>query len=802
MDINTTTTQEVCIKVPPWYPKGRLVEFPSMILQLQMFIVYCLTQAIHHGFFKYFGLPPLVSQLIAGVLLSPEIFGNIKAMKTTHELIFPETSDEVWKCIAMLGFSLSIFIISVKTDFTIVKKTGKKPIIIGILVLIVTSISSTTIALMYGNFADMRDDQTKMRELTASASVLALSTFPVIAILLTDLKLLNSELGRLALSCGIIGEIAGISHTLIAKSVLSTIALLQERKKKEEVMLYVGNRVVCLIAFVFSVIFVLRPWMKRIIKQTPKGKSVKENYLILIFLLMLLGGIITDISGEFVIVGCFVIGAAIPDGPPLGSAIVNKFDTLVSEIFQPFLITMSAMRADVFSINFHDKLILGELIITFAGYTGKFIVCLGCGLYYNMGISDSLALAAIMSSKGIVDIGLYNMFIDSQLIGESTYAYLILVTIVVAIVIPITIKFLYHPPKKYAGYQNRDIVSCNPEAHLRILSCISKPDHVPAIVHLLALSNPTSNNMIVDVLHLIKLSGRSHPIFISHDIQTGIASENMSYSEDVISSFTSLVQRASLHDYLFTHFFTTVTQPKAMHDDICTLALDNLASLIILPFHRKLSTLDGSIEFEDNTQRALNISILDRAPCSVGIFINRGTFKPESSNLTSVVVQSQSQLCEQNEFSVAVILIGGADDHEAVAYAKRMASGPKIWVLVIRVIAFEDNTELSESDSIALTDIQQYANVNQQFNYSEQMVRDGSQTAKMLRSIAEDFDLIVVGRRHDLDCCQTSGLQEWSEVRELGILGDILASPDFPGKTSILVVQRQQQWTPRGYKYN
>lgn len=122
----------------------------------------------------------------------------------------------------------------------------------------------------------------------------------------------------------------------------------------------------------------------------------------------------TNISGEFVIVGSFVTGAVVPVGPPLGSAIVSKFDTFISGILQPFLISMSAMRANVFKINFHDKLMYGELLVSLSGFTTKIIVCLCCGLFYDMAISDALALAAIMSSKGIVDIGIFNMFIDSQ----------------------------------------------------------------------------------------------------------------------------------------------------------------------------------------------------------------------------------------------------------------------------------------------------------------------------------------------------------------------------------------------------
>jgi len=52
-----------------------------------------------------------------------------------------------------------------------------------------------------------------------------------------------------------------------------------------------------------------------------------------------------------------------------------------------------------------------------------------------------------------------------------------------------------------------------------------------------------------------------------------------------------------------------------------------------------------------------------------------------------------------------------------------------------------------------------------------------------------------VGRRYEMDCPQIMGLKQWSEVPELGVLGDLLASPDLHCQTSILVIQQQRQWT-------
>ncbi|KAK2646522.1 hypothetical protein Ddye_021717 [Dipteronia dyeriana] len=75
----------------------------------------------------------------------------------------------------------------------------------------------------------------------------------------------------------------------------------------------------------------------------------------------------------------------------------------------------------------------------------------------------------------------------------------------------------------------------NPE--LRILACIYWPD-IPAIINFLRASTPTRESPVaVYVLHLINLSGRAAPLFISHKMQMKTIS-NRSYSKSVILSFS------------------------------------------------------------------------------------------------------------------------------------------------------------------------------------------------------------------------------------------------------------------------
>jgi hypothetical protein len=73
--------------------------------------------------------------------------------------------------------------------------------------------------------------------------------------------------------------------------------------------------------------------------------------------------------------------------------------------------------------------------------------------------------------------------------------------------------------------------------------------------------------------------------------------------------------------------------------------------------------------------------------------------------------------------------------------------------------------------------------------YFEEVVRDGVELAGCLAKMVGCFDLVLVGKYHQKSPL-FRGLEEWSECPELGVIGDMLASPDFECTASVLVVQQ------------
>ncbi|KAG4388221.1 hypothetical protein GLYMA_09G128600v4 [Glycine max] len=368
---------------------------------------------------------------------------------------------------------------------------------------------------------------------------------------------------------------------------------------------------------------------------------------------------------------------------------------------------------------------------------------------------------------------------------DNVFALVMVCIILNATAIPMVLTHLYDPMKKYAGnYTKRNIFDLKTNGELRVLTCIHRPDNIPPTINLLEATFPTKEDPVCAyVLQLIELIGRASPLFVCHQLQKKKrADSNSSMAEKLVDAFQNFEQE--FKGALVVNTFTSISPQENMYDDICTLALDKFASLIVLPFHKKWSSDGNFIEIEDESLRELNYRVMERAPCSVGILIERAQmthiFSPETP------------------YTVCMLFIGGKDDREALFFAKRMTKNPHVRLTVVRFFVDSCNEMNTRDwqgmlDTEILNDIKVNKKVGEAYvNYIEKTVKDGPDTALVIRSLVTEYDLIIVGRQAGVETPQTSGLLQWSEYPELGVLGDLLASTDAAGKASVFVMQQQR----------
>ncbi|KAH1134572.1 hypothetical protein GLYMA_05G153700v4 [Glycine max] len=675
--------------------------------------------------------------------------------------LFPFPSQDTLATISSIGYALFIFTSGVQMDLSMITRTGHRAwaiAIIGlavpILICIPTIISIERLSL-----------PVEYQIFNATAIVLpeTVISFAVVASLLNELKILNSELGRLALSSVLVSDI-------LSKTIICVASIFMDANENQNIFVLL----VSLIAFGIFVPLFFRPAMFWIIKRTAEGRPVNDGYVYaVITMVFALGWVAVQIHQEFIL-GAFMLGLAVPEGPPLGSALVKKLHFFGNCFFLPIFVTCSMMKAD-FSKHFSSKVVMITAFSSLFIHLVKVIACTIPALFCKIPFKDALTLGLILNVKGVVEVGIYGILYDEGIINGPTYGVMMINIMVIASIVKWSVKLLYDPSRKYAGYQKRNIASLKPDSELRVVACLHKTHHVSVVKDFLDLCCPTTEDPItVDALHLIELVGRASPIFISHRIQRTISSSgHKSYSDDVILAF-DLYEHDNM-GAVTAHVYTAISPPSLMHEDVCHLALDKVASIIILPFHLRWSG-DGAIESDDKNMRALNCKLLEIAPCSVGILVGRSTIHSDSF------------------IRVAMIFLGGKDDREALCLAKRATRNPRVNLVVYHLAPKEHTPDMEYiRDNEALKHVKKphLGNVS----YQKVIVNGGPETSLLLRQIVNEHHFFIVGRTHELNSPQTVGLTTWIEFSELGVIGDLLASSDFESRPCVLVVQQQVKET-------
>ncbi|RHN45732.1 putative cation/H+ exchanger [Medicago truncatula] len=778
--INTTASDpegkflvlNVCINMPPkvtsdgnWANHDQAampMQSTLPLLELQILTIFAITQCFHLVL-KRLGVPYFVSQIMAGLVLGP----SLKFSKTWtgfKNILFPYGTEDVISVISLIGYAFFLFLTTVKMDFTMITRTGRKAWTIAFCSFVIPMFFGLVVCYRFQEFWKLEMGNFEAKNLPVIVIGQSGCYFAVIASLLSDLEILNSELGRLALSTAMVMDSFNSIVTGIGTAFISSIKTDSHDNGDGKGTLKAFLNVFYYLCFMVVTPLVLRPILKWFVKKTPEGRPMKKVYMYIVFIIALAVGMLGLLTKQSVLGGICIVGLIVPEGPPLGTEMIKQLELFCSWFLFPIFVTSCAMKIDL-SVYVKSDYIYVWLGIIVAVHLFKMLVTIGICWYCNMPMADGLCLALMLSCKG--------------LLSSEALSVLSINVLVIGTLARIGVKYLYDPSRKYAGYQKRNILSLKPNSELKIVSCILKPSHIIPIKNVLDICSPTSSNpLVIHILHLLELVGRSSPVFISHRLQERVGSSSHTFSEAVIVTFDLFE-----HDNAGTasvSTYTAISPVRFMHDDICYLALDKLASIIILPFHLRWSE-DGSVESADETTRSLNTKVLERAPCSVAILVNRGHSSPFNHN--------------ENSKQIAMIFLGGSDDREALCLAKRTIKEDTYHLVVYHLVSTIKNDEFTSWDVMLDDELLKgvkgvYGSVDN-VTYEKVEVENTSDTTEFISDIAIQHDFIIVGRRNGIKSPQTQALASWTEYPELGVLGDLLASPDTNTKASILVVQQQ-----------
>ncbi|KAK4489314.1 hypothetical protein RD792_005118 [Penstemon davidsonii] len=707
-------------------------------------------------------------QILGGILFGPSILGHPAIM---GDILFPPRSVLTLETSAAFGIMFFLFAVGVRTNPTSMVRPGKQAAILGMSTMVTTLLLSLSLSFILKFYVPMEDTlAVSLPYLAASQSLIA---FPNISCLLAELKMSSTDIGRLAVSSAMFCDLIGISLVAIL------LGILQSNRHPTKSALSVTSAVL----LVLIMVYIVKPLLLKVVKRIPPGKPVGDHYVFFCFTGNLVAGFISEVIGQHFVLGPLIFGLMVPDGPPLGAALISKLDYFVGKFLYPTFLTTSGLKTNFFAIEPRSLWIVMFLIVS--SFLIKIAAVVLTSRFFDINFQDSIVIGLMLNARGVCELVVFNLWRDGGVLSDQEFALCVISVVGITAIITPLIKWLYDPSTRHGPIKRRTIQHSKRDNEFRILLCIQNQDNVPSMINLLEASNATEQSHIaVIAVLLVELAGRANPMLVAHHSTRALQTSN-SKSSHIINA---LRQYELCNESCATvQSFSAISQLQTMHDDICRLASDQNATIIILPFHKHWE-IDGSIGSVSRGTQNMNIKVMDKAPCSVGILVDRG-----------ILTGSLSILNNQSMYHVVVINIGGPDDAEALSYGARMGRHRNVTLTLIRFLLIRcDNPRERKQDNNLIDEVRQANLGNQNFIFQEQVVKDGVGLATSLRGLESNFDLIIVGRHHQASGI-LMGLGAWSECPELGVIGDILASPDFGSTASVLVVQQQRL---RGEKFN
>lgn len=397
------------------------------VLLLQIFIILIMARLIGWLFGKI-SQPQVVGEIAAGILLGPSFLGWLAP--NFFARLFPLESIGYLHTLSQLGLLLFMFQVGLDLDLRKLRGSGTVTWITSHASIIFPFVLGIILATyLYPRRADSNVPFLHFALFVGTAT--SITAFPVLARILAEYNLQQTRLGALAIMCAAIDD---VTAWMILALVIFLVHTSTDSLPAWLMILGVALYVLCMWLLV-------RPAFARLASRFGAHEKVTRNFLSLLLLLLVVSAFITERLGIHALFGAFFAGLIMPKEKSFIRGVEVKLEGAVV-LLLPLFFTYTGLRTRI-GILESPSMWLDCLLVIAVAIVGKFGGASVAARLAGLPWRDSLALGALMNTRGLVELVVLNIGLDIGVIPPSLFTMMVLMALVTTVITLPLLRVIY-----------------------------------------------------------------------------------------------------------------------------------------------------------------------------------------------------------------------------------------------------------------------------------------------------------------------------------------------------------------------
>ncbi len=413
----------------------RLISIPHhelLVFWVQILVIWAAARILG-AIARQVGLPSVVGNLTAGLVLGPSVFGVVWGSGFDWFLPAGESAPVQSGLLLGVGWFSAAFLLVVagfETDLNLITRLGRPAVLVTVGSIVVPFVGGLAVGSQVPEqfWGDSATSLTVTLFIAVSVSVSALA---VVAKVLGDLGLMRRDVGQITVAAGMANDLVG----WIILGIISGLAVSGDLSVVDSAVTVLG-----LALFLVGSLTIGQRVVDVALRAVRREGANLQGALTVAVAAMLVFGVITQWLGVEAVLGAFVAGVVLARSRYQQAKAAHVVEDLTSVIFAPLFFATAGLRVDLGLLRGEALVWTGILLAVALGL--KFAGTFAGAKLGGLSSREGMILGAGLNARGALEIIIATVALSLGVFNETAFTMIVIIPLITSLIASVGVRML------------------------------------------------------------------------------------------------------------------------------------------------------------------------------------------------------------------------------------------------------------------------------------------------------------------------------------------------------------------------